>query len=167
MHRGAREEDEAPFSIRRAHTKDTGGILECLRVAFDPYRASYSAQAFEDTVMSAQSIQKRLAEMSVFVTVSRSGRIVGTIGYNMIDREEGHIRGMVVLPDHAGTGVAQRLLETVEKEVRQHGGTRISLDTTEPLRRAARFYERNGFRLSGVVRDYFGMRLFEYEKTLG
>ena len=43
---------------------------------------------------------------------------------------------------------------------------RVSLDTTEPLRRAVRFYERHGFRPSGRVSDFFGMPLFEYVKEL-
>jgi len=38
-------------------------------------------------------------------------------------------------------------------------------DTTEPLRPAVRFYERNGYRASGRVTD-FGMPLFEYVKRL-
>ena len=42
-----------------------------------------------------------------------------------------------------------------------------SLDTTEPLERAMRFYERNGFRRSGVVRDFFGMPLIEYSQAIG
>jgi hypothetical protein len=32
--------------------------------------------------------------------------------------------------------------------------------------RAVRFYEKNGHRTSGKVRDFFGMPLFEYTKAL-
>jgi hypothetical protein len=46
------------------------------------------------------------------------------------------------------------------------GCARLTLDTTEPLKRATRFYERNDFRPSGVVSDFFGMPLFEYIKDL-
>ena len=35
-----------------------------------------------------------------------------------------------------------------------------------PLQRAIRFYERNGYRPSGRVADFFGMPLFEYVKPL-
>lgn len=154
-------------SIRRAGAGDAGGVLDCLRLAFELYRESYTPEAFQDTVLSAATIQRRLAEMSLFVAVSGGGEIVGTVGCNTIGNDEGHIRGMAVRPDHAGTGVAQRLLEAVESELRRRGCSRISLDTTEPLERAMRFYERNGFRPSGVVRDFFGMPLLEYVKTLG
>ena len=42
----------------------------------------------------------------------------------------------------------------------------MTLDTTRPLECAIRFYERCGYRATGVVRDFFGMPLFEYAKDL-
>ena len=44
---------------------------------------------------------------------------------------------------------------------------RISLDTTQPLKRAIQFYLQNGYLPSGKVTDFFGMPLFEYVKILG
>jgi hypothetical protein len=41
----------------------------------------------------------------------------------------------------------------------------VTLDTTEPLKKAIRFYLRHGYKPSGIVKDFFGMPLFEYEKT--
>jgi len=40
----------------------------------------------------------------------------------------------------------------------------VSVSVPEPLRRAIRFYERNEFRPSGSVGDFFGMPLAEYVK---
>jgi ribosomal protein S18 acetylase RimI-like enzyme len=156
----------ASFSIRRAVAGDAEGILECLRLAFTAYRESYTPQAFEDTVLTPGTIEQRLATMSVFVAVNPGGEVLGTIGYKIEHGREGHIRGMAVLPGQLGTGLAQRLLESVEVELRKRKCSRVTLDTTEPLKRAIRFYERNGFRPSGVVRDYFGMPLLEYVKNL-
>jgi len=51
-------------------------------------------------------------------------------------------------------------------ELRLSGCVRITLDTTEPLERAMRFYEKNGYRRSGRVSDFFEMPLIEYQKTL-
>lgn len=73
---------------------------------------------------------------------------------------------MAVRPSWQGRGVAEKLLETVESELAERGCRRISLDTTEPLKRAVAFYEKNGFRSSGKITDFFGMRLFEYVKTV-
>jgi ribosomal protein S18 acetylase RimI-like enzyme len=154
------------FSIRRATNADAQGILDCLRVAFEPYRASYTPEAFADTVLTPATVHQRLAAMTLFVAVSESGEVVGTIGCNLISPDEGHIRGMAVHPDWQGSGVAKRLLEAVESELRQRACARISLDTMEPLQRAIRFYEKNGYRSSGKMADFFGMPLFEYVKPL-
>lgn len=140
--------------------------MTCLRAAFDEYRESYTPAAFEDTVLSPARLRKRMDEMSLFVAVTEEGAIVGTVGCGWVDRDEGHLRGMAVRPDRAGTGVAQRLLEAAEHELRQRRCSRVTLDTTAPLQRAIRFYERNGFRPTGVVRDFYGMPLFEYVKRL-
>jgi GNAT superfamily N-acetyltransferase len=152
--------------IRSADAADAEGILDCLRVAFEPYRESYTPLAFADTVLSAETIGQRLAEMTVLVAVDTRGAIVGTIGWSLVSADEGHIRGMAVRPDHLGKGVAQRLLDTVESALRRQGCIRITLDTTRPLERAIRFYEHNSYRSTGVVRDFYGMPLLEYVKTL-
>jgi GNAT superfamily N-acetyltransferase len=155
---------DVPITVRRANALDADAVCRCLREAFEPYRERYTPAAFADTVLAPESVHTRLRDMAVFVAVDEGGDIVGTIGCTMIDRAEGHLRGMAVLPDEQGRGVAQCLLEAAEDELRRQGCQRITLDTTEPLARAMRFYERNGFRRSGAVRDFFGMPLIEYVK---
>jgi ribosomal protein S18 acetylase RimI-like enzyme len=58
------------------------------------------------------------------------------------------------------------LLQHAEAELARRGCARITLDTTEPLRRAMVFYEKHGYRRSDVTRDFFGMPLLEYVKEL-
>jgi ribosomal protein S18 acetylase RimI-like enzyme len=79
---------------------------------------------------------------------------------------EGHIRGMAVLPEWQGRSVAEKLLHQAEAELSRENCSRITLDTTEPLERAMKFYERNGFQRSGQIGDFFGMPLIEYVKSL-
>jgi ribosomal protein S18 acetylase RimI-like enzyme len=153
-------------SIRRATSEDIAGILECLHVAFVPYRADYTEAAFADTVLTRPTLVQRLAAMAVFVASTEGGEIVGTIAGQMRDGQEGHIRGMAVHPDWQGCGVAQQLLDAVQSELRDSNCSRISLDTVAPLRRAIHFYQRNGYRPSGQVTDFFGMPLFEYVKKV-
>lgn len=152
--------------IRRATPADVAGILECLRLAFEPYRDRYTPAGFRDTVLTAETLARRLVEMALFVAINERGDVLGTIGYNVVAGDDGHIRGMVVCPEERGTGVAQRLLDAALAGMRKDECRTASLDTTEPLERAMRFYERNGFRRSGVVRDFFGMPLIEYVKRL-
>jgi ribosomal protein S18 acetylase RimI-like enzyme len=153
-----------PFSIRRATIGDAEGVLGCLRSAFEPYRDDYTDAAFADTVLTPDTIQQRLAAMVVFVAHTADGAIVGTVGCEVLAGGEGHIRGMAVRPGWQGCGIAQQLLEAVESELRERKCSRIRLETTAPLQRAMRFYEKNGFRPTGRVTDFFGMPLFEYVK---
>jgi GNAT superfamily N-acetyltransferase len=150
--------------IRAAAPGDEAGILNCLSRAFEPYRAEYSALAYEDTVLNPSSIATRLREMHVLVAVA-DGEIVGTVS-GVCDGVVAHLRGMAVLPEWRGKGVASQLLSSIESWARSRKCSRITLDTTVPLRAAISFYERNGYRRSGKVGEFFGMSLLEYFKVL-
>jgi ribosomal protein S18 acetylase RimI-like enzyme len=152
------------FQIRRADAEDGEAIVACLEAAFARYRAQYTPQAFADTVLNSETIQHRLREMCLFVAIS-DREVVGTIGCTA-KGEEGHLRGMAVSTDWQGTGVASALLQAVEAELRNGQCKCVTLDTTQPVERAVRFYERHGFSASGRVSDFFGMRLYEYMKSL-
>jgi GNAT superfamily N-acetyltransferase len=99
------------------------------------------------------------------VACDEGGLIIGTIGA-AARGAEGHIRGMAVAPSSQGGVVGDRLLEAIERELTLAGCSHVTLDTTAPLTRAMRFYERNGYVRSGAVSDFFGMPLYEYEKWL-
>ena len=142
------------------------GILECLREAFEEFRSRYTLEGFLDTVLTAETLQERFGKMSVFVAVNSVNQVVGTIACNVLGSGEGHLRGMAVLLSMRGNGVAAQLLRLAETELRSRGCARVTLDTTEPLQQAMRFYEKNGYRRSGRVSDFFGMPLIEYQKGL-
>ncbi|HEY6943911.1 MAG TPA: GNAT family N-acetyltransferase [Candidatus Acidoferrum sp.] len=154
------------ISIRKAMEEDAPGILDCLREAFEEFRTRYTPEGFLDTVLTMETLQERLGKMSVFVAVNSANQVVGTIACNALSSGEGHLRGMAVLPSMRGNGVAAQLLREAEAELRLRCCTRVTLDTTEPLERAMRFYEKNGYRRSRRASDFFGMPLFEYEKSL-
>jgi len=154
------------FSINRASAEDSAGILECLHRAFEPYRKNYTGEGFLDTVLTPETLAQRLQTMAIFVARDASGAIVGTIGCNCVDDDEGHIRGMAVLEPWQGCGVALELLDAAESELRKLGCRRATLDTTQPLQRAISFYKKHGYRPTGKVGDFFGMPLYEYAKHL-
>ena len=154
------------FSVRPATPADSPGVLACLRAAFAPYQQSYTPAAYVDTILTAETLDQRLHSMSIFVAASDSGEVIGTIGCNVVAEGEGHLRGMAVLPEWQGEGVADQLLHCAESELGRYGCSRVTLDTTAPLERAVRFYERNGYHATGKVTDFFDMPLYEYAKKL-
>ena len=154
------------ITIQRATVVYADGILECLRAAFTPYQPNYTAGAFDDTVLTREALLRRLDEMTVLVALGRGDRVIGTVAYKISDLPEAHLRGMAVRPERQALGVADQLLARAEAEIASANCSRITLDTTEPLQRAMRFYERHGYRRSGRTQDFFGMLLIEYVKKM-
>ena len=154
------------ITVQRATFQHADCILECLRSAFAPYQHHYSAAGYEDTTLTRESLLRRLDDMTVFVALDLSERVLGTIACNVMGQAEGHLRGMAVRPECQAHGIADQLLQRAESELVSQNCSRITLDTTEPLQRAMRFYERHGYVRSGVLRDFFGMPLIEYVKVL-
>ena len=152
--------------IRRATPHDASAISACLAEAFEPYRSTYTADAFADTVLTVDGARRRLEHMTILLAENDRGEAVGTIGYQAGAGGEGHLRGMALLRSAQGSGVAALLLAAAEAGLRAHGCTRVTLDTTRPLERAIAFYQRHGYAATGVVGDFYGMELVEYAKPL-
>jgi N-acetylglutamate synthase-like GNAT family acetyltransferase len=158
-------QEEEVFTVRAARHDDCGAILECLGLAFAPYRNAYTPEAFLDTVLTAETLLIRMAQMSIFVATRESGEIVGTIACKVMEGGRGHLRGMAVRPQWQGSGVSTALLKRAEEELCNSGCSTITLNATEPLKRASHFYQRHGFRSTGNIGSFFGMKLFEYSKS--
>jgi GNAT superfamily N-acetyltransferase len=150
--------------IRPAEPTDASGILHCLATAFEPYREKYTPAAYADTVLDKGSLARRMQRMHLLVAASGQV-IVGTIAGSAANGE-GHLRGMAVLPEWRRTGLAAMLLGNVERWLKGNGCAKVMLDTTLPLGAAIKFYEKNGYRRSGQVTNFFGMPLVEYVKEL-
>ena len=151
--------------VRKATPADLAGVCACLAEAFEPYRARYSPGGFADTVLTIETARRRFEHMTILVADNR-GSIVGTIGFQSGANGEGHLRGMAVLRSSQGSGIATELLAAAEAGLRDQGCTRVTLDTTRPLERAIAFYARHGYTPTGVIGDFYGMELIEYEKML-
>jgi GNAT superfamily N-acetyltransferase len=141
-------------------------VVDCLGAAFEPYRNRYTEGAFRDTVPTLAACERRSREMTILVAHDARNVVAGTIACQAHPGGEGHLRGMAVLPGVLGQGLAAALLAAAEAELRTHGCTRVTLDTTQPLERAIRFYTRSGYTPTGKVTDFYGMPLFEYVKEL-
>jgi ribosomal protein S18 acetylase RimI-like enzyme len=99
------------------------------------------------------------------VATDNSRLVIGTVAYKA-ENGEGHIRGVAVRPEWHGSGIARMLLDQVESDLRELHCRVITLDTTRPLQRAIRFYERNGFRATGEIASFFDMNFFAYRKEI-
>jgi len=108
-----------------------------------------------------------LARASNGSFVARDGdRIVGVlhIGPSLDHGEAGEVRVLYVLPAWWGSGAGQLLLERAHAELARHHADAV-LTVLTANARARRFYERNGWRLTGtVVEPHFGGRPTEVSR---
>jgi GNAT superfamily N-acetyltransferase len=75
---------------------------------------------------------------------------------------------MFVRRDRQGSGIAGALMDRVFEEARSRGFKRMVLCTPEGAAQARRFYEREGWTLSGErdEKSGFGLPLVDYERAL-
>ena len=83
---------------------------------------------------------------SHFWVAERSGAIVGMVGVQRVNDEEGELRRMSVAGDSRRQGIGRRLLETVEDFCRGHGYSRVALSTVVHLEPAVSMYLASGYR---------------------
>ena len=153
------------ITVRRAREQDAERVSACLESAFAPHRPQYTCLAYESTVLSPAEVRERMRTMTVYVADLPDFEVVATLA-SSVEGKHGHLRGMAVLPAWQGHFVADHLLRTVEDHLIDAGCECLTLDTTQPLERAIRFYERNRFLRSGKVTDFHGMPLHEFVKPL-
>ena len=153
--------------IRLAENQDAKEIHKVILSTFEEYRHYYTPEGFADTVMSEETTIERMKEMSIYVAVDQEGLIIGTIGWQKVSNDEGHIRGMAVIPERQGkTSPAATLLKTVEDEARSKGCNILTLDTTKVLIIAQNFYKKHGFKETGKTGNFFGSIIYEYAKKI-
>jgi GNAT superfamily N-acetyltransferase len=100
---------------------------------------------------------------SMFWVAVLKESIVGTVGLKDKGGAQAKLRRMFVLHTLHGTGIGQKLLDTALTYAKQQGFTSIVLNTHECMKRAHRFYEKNGFILqSGGAK----LHAYRYEKHL-
>jgi ribosomal-protein-alanine N-acetyltransferase len=69
--------------------------------------------------------------------------------------DELHINSLAVAERWRRLGLATRLLDAVSREAQAEGATSATLEVRESNRAARALYERLGFRVEGVRRDYY------------
>lgn len=154
------------FAIKEANEEDAPNIHQLLLKAFKKYQDFYTKEGFEDTVLSGNRAKKRIRNMNLYVAIDNEGRIIGTIGWQKVNKNEAHIRGMAVHPKCQGKGVAEDLLKKVEMDASSENLSKLTLDTTTILQRAQHFYRKHGFKKTGKTDDFFGRTVYEFAKKL-
>jgi len=91
-----------------------------------------------------------------FIVLTRdwAGRVIGFCSFWRI-YDELHINNLAVLPDWRNRGIGSALLTRVLSEGAASGAVRALLEVRRSNTEAQRLYERFGFVMAGLRRDYY------------
>jgi len=117
----------------------------------------------EEVDVAEELAQERLEQAAAsgyhFVMAEQYGRLVGYTCYGQIPCTAGSydLYWIAVHPDVQGKGLGQRLLQKTERLIRDAGGSRIYVDTSQRLQYASTraFYENAGYRLDAVLTEFY------------
>jgi len=82
------------------------------------------------------------------------GEAVGFCSWWLV-LDEVHINNLAVLPEHRRAGVATQLLDRVLADGAARGAHRATLEVRRSNEPALKLYEKAGFRVAGVRRNYY------------
>jgi len=142
--------------IRRANEKDFTGLRE-LYHQVDALHHRALPQLFkapDDILRTSEFIQEQLSqEETLLLVAERSGQVIGFVLAVIHQRDHPllipfrvvHIDEIVVDEQFFGTGLAQKLVEQVDRWAQEKDAREIQLQVFEFNQRAVAFYEKVGF----------------------
>lgn len=151
-------------ALVRTATRDDAGAISRVRV--ESWRVAYDGlidPAVLADLDAAREAERRAARWDenhadprvVDLVAEMHGGVVGwaVAGPSEVDElaDHGQLFALYALPGHWGAGVGHALLTTIEERLRTAGFTQALLWVLEGNERAARFYERHGWREDGAT----------------
>jgi ribosomal protein S18 acetylase RimI-like enzyme len=120
----------------------------------------------EEIAVAVELVQERLAKGGGsgyhFLMAERHGRLVGYTCYGQIPgtRNSFDLYWIVVDPEFQRKGLGRRLVMKTETLIRNGGGRRIYVDTSQKDQYASTraFYESCGYRPEAVLKDFYAPR---------
>jgi len=160
------------IAVRDAQAEDAEAFVRAYEVAWDAMAVPLVGKALADLaplesrLESFRSGLEQSSDDARILVAERDATIVG-IATSVRDGASCELRGLYVVPDAWGTGVARRLLETALDAMRERGAAEAVLWVLEANGRARGFYEREGWTLTGETRaSPLGPRELRYRRAL-
>lgn len=131
-------------TVRPVRAEDVPAVVALVRETLAEFGIAFGVGAETDTqLLGLPGSYESLG--GAFFVAEREEVLVGTAGVVPVEPGVFELRKMYLATGARGHGVGQRLLDVCLQAVRERGGRRVVLDTTEQMTAAIRFYERNGF----------------------
>ena len=140
------------ITLRPVENRDSAGLIDLVAACFADYPGCVLEVDLEEPELRAPGDAfewMRVAE--------RDGRIVGMIGSQLRRDSSGEaileLKKLYVAHACRGSGLARRLVDTVEERARECGVMRIELWTDTRFDKAHEVYEHFGYRRGRPIRD--------------
>lgn len=111
------------------------------------------SQAYLEKLTLAKCEEMAFRWRDNILVAKEEDRVIGFVGYGdhgAQDPDTGEVFALYVLPEYHGTGVGQRLINAASEKLKAY--PRLCLWAVKGNGRAIRFYEKNGFYLTGKER---------------
>ncbi|MBO0961141.1 GNAT family N-acetyltransferase [Neobacillus sp. MM2021_6] len=139
---------------------------DLVKELFELQKASYLVEAKLINFFDIPPLKETMEELKgcgeLFLGYFEDTKLVGALSYT-IEGEELTICRMVVDPTHFRKGIAQRLLEEVEKKNKDLNVIKVSTGKDNPP--AKKLYLKNGYRLVGDIEVVPGLFISNFKKT--
>jgi GNAT superfamily N-acetyltransferase len=137
--------DSMKFKIRPAREDDIAELLRCYEWLFAPPGAPPGRW---DEQEAGAALREAISYETATVLVAEADTAL--IGFVTVYQDLRSVRfglrtwveDLAVAPQHRSRGVGKALLDAAKAWAREHGATRLALDSGEARRDAHRFYER-------------------------
>ncbi len=103
---------------------------------------------------AADVLERMLEGDSVVLVAETAGEMLG-YGYFQFVLDEGYVGNIAVRPEHRRRGIGLALTEAMADEARALGLAFLTLEVRESNLAARRLYERCGYRLAGLRKNYY------------
>ena len=117
---------------------------QCIDAYFRELQQRFEA-GFDPGLTVSAHPEELVPPAGLFLIARLDGRPVGCGAIKVRKRGVGEIKRMWVDPSARGLGIAQRLLDALEKQAVQMGLDTVQLDTNRALKEAHAMYTRNGY----------------------
>ncbi|ALM48726.1 GNAT family acetyltransferase [Flavobacterium psychrophilum] len=144
------------MDIRSYSPSDKGSIIDLLRLNTPNYFSIEEEADLNDYLDN---------QIDIYYVVEDNGLLIGSGGINITeDRKTARISWDIVHPDYQGKGIGQLLTHYRIRKIKEMNGIeKISVRTSQF---ASKFYEKFGFKLLEVVKDYWAKGIDMYRMEL-
>lgn len=158
--------------IRRATVEDAEGVVRANEASWNAAMAPVIDKELEELMPFDDRVARyrdgmATAPAGVGVWVADRGGTI--VGHASVAVEEGvaELRGLYVVPDEWGSGVAGALHDAALAGIRDMGATKAVLWVVDQNTRARRFYERHGWTVDGETKaSMFDVTEVRYSRSL-